>query len=256
MTIYLKRHWPLLSGRALMIASAILGLFWVSMDVTPAPLSSPMGMRAAVSVQVNMISAATSTTAPKATVSEPLAEKSPAPEPLPAIANKPAAPAPNDKEIVQTIEEKPALKPTNTTELSETSTDDKTIAEVQEQEVVQQVTENEQDSEPQNAVASNNQAAGAHQEPVFVEPLFAAPPTPPRYPTIARKRGQQGVVWVDVWLDEHGQQTQTTVSQSSGLNSLDESALAAVGNWRFKPHQINGLAIASRVRIPIEFSLQ
>lgn len=87
------------------------------------------------------------------------------------------------------------------------------------------------------------------------QPVFARTPTPPRYPTIARKRGQQGTVWLDVWLDKYGQQQKLAIATSSGLNSLDNSAFQAVSNWHFKAHLVNGIAMATRVRIPVQFSL-
>ncbi|MBD1391325.1 energy transducer TonB [Neiella sp. HB171785] len=257
MTVYLKRNWPLLSGRALMITAALLCLFWVSMDVTPAPLSSPMGIRSAVSVQVNMVAAPQPVARQPASANAqpvPVAEPSAAEVTSAALFEQPAEPV--ETPLEQTTEQQEAVLIANN-EPSATTTETPPLTEVTEEMVeIEKVTKSDVGNEQQTAIAANHQASGAHQQPVLVEPLFAAPPSPPRYPTIARKRGQQGVVWIDVWLDAQGQQTQTTISQSSGLNVLDESALAAVGSWRFKPHQVNGLAMASRVRIPIEFSLQ
>ena len=111
-------------------------------------------------------------------------------------------------------------------------------------------------SEPQQTARASSQAAnGAHQQVVVTEPLFAAPPTPPRYPTIARKRGQQGTVWLDVWLDEEGKQAKLAIAKSSGLAVLDESALKAVSQWQFQGYRVGGVRMASRVRIPVEFAL-
>lgn len=100
-------------------------------------------------------------------------------------------------------------------------------------------------------------ATPAQSKPVWVsKPTFARQPKAPRYPKLARKRGQEGTVWLDVWLDEQGQQARLEVAQSSGLDMLDQSALKAVSKWRFKPLKQNGVAMASRVRIPVEFSLR
>ncbi|MEH6357844.1 MAG: energy transducer TonB [Pseudomonadales bacterium] len=96
---------------------------------------------------------------------------------------------------------------------------------------------------------------GIHNAPIISEPLFERTPAPPKYPTVARKRGQQGTVWLEIWLDEWGMQSKLSIMQSSGTRVLDKAALQAVSDWRFKPHQINGQGIASRVRIPVEFAL-
>lgn len=91
--------------------------------------------------------------------------------------------------------------------------------------------------------------------PVQTEPSFLEPPKPPRYPSLARKRGQQGTVLLELWLDETGHQTKLRVSQSSGVSTLDKAAIAAVAKWRFQAHRLNGLSVASRVTVPLEFVL-
>jgi protein TonB len=113
-----------------------------------------------------------------------------------------------------------------------------------------------------NTAANPNSSPIAHpagqvgkHEPIITEPVFAAQPMPPRYPTVARKRGQEGTVWLDIWLDEKGQKSKLEVSESSGLALLDASALKAVSGWQFKPYEENGIRTASRVRIPVVFSL-
>lgn len=104
--------------------------------------------------------------------------------------------------------------------------------------------------------ASSEEEPGLHPILVTSDPLFAHTPTPPRYPTVARKRGQQGVVWVDVWLDNEGRQVDCKLFQSSGYDSLDKAALKAVTRWRFQPYIDKGHRKASIYRIPIEFSLR
>jgi protein TonB len=97
-------------------------------------------------------------------------------------------------------------------------------------------------------------AAGVHEISI-TEPIFSSSPIAPQYPQLARKRGQQGTVWVDVLLDEQGRQIRTDIFQSSGVSPLDRAALAAVKQWRFIAHRINDIAVTSRIRIPVEFSL-
>ncbi|WP_417221930.1 energy transducer TonB [Amphritea sp.] len=101
----------------------------------------------------------------------------------------------------------------------------------------------------------HNAGQAGNHETIITEPVFAAQPKPPRYPTVARKRGQEGTVWLDIWLDEKGQKSKLEVTQSSGLALLDASALKAVSGWQFKPYEENGIRTASRVRIPVIFSL-
>ncbi|MEK1940745.1 MAG: TonB family protein [Pseudomonas sp.] len=86
-------------------------------------------------------------------------------------------------------------------------------------------------------------------------PSFLQPPERPRYPSLAKRRNQQGVVLVEVRLDERGQQRALHIVQSSGVESLDEAALKAVSAWQFRPETSDGRAVPSRVQIPIEFAL-
>lgn len=86
-------------------------------------------------------------------------------------------------------------------------------------------------------------------------PSFLRPPAAPRYPSLAKRRNQQGVVLLEVCLDEHGRQLALQVVRSSGVQSLDEAALEAVAAWQFRPETEDGRAVPSRVQIPIEFAL-
>lgn len=98
-------------------------------------------------------------------------------------------------------------------------------------------------------------AKGHVARPLISNPSFSAPPKPPRYPSVARKRGQQGTVWLEIWLDELGEQTRLFVSESSGVPALDKAALRAVSAWQFQPHRYESSVVAARVRIPVEFVL-
>jgi protein TonB len=87
------------------------------------------------------------------------------------------------------------------------------------------------------------------------KPSYLQPPTQPHYPNLAKRRNQQGVVLVEVRLDERGQQRALQIVRSSGVESLDEAALEAVADWHFRPETLDGRAVPSRVQIPIEFAL-
>ncbi|PIE25264.1 MAG: hypothetical protein CSA60_00975 [Neptuniibacter caesariensis] len=183
---------------------------------------------------------------PETTAKPAPVEKKPAPpkkiaklvaKPIP----KPVAKAPKPKRV------KPKKQPQARPTLDETK----------------QLAKNITDQAPRAAASMNEQAPDktipAVTEAVHLsKPVFAAPPTPPRYPKLARKRGQQGVVLLEVWLDKEGKQSRLTIIKSSGLPSLDKSALKAVSTWKFKPYmdENSGVRLASKVQIPVEFLLQ
>jgi protein TonB len=94
-------------------------------------------------------------------------------------------------------------------------------------------------------------------EPVLVKkPKFLQSPNYPEYPAIARRRGQQGTVWLEILLSEKGQQLRLSIARSSGFVALDEAAKVAVARWQLAPYQMNGVAVRSRVQVPVEFVIR
>jgi protein TonB len=68
---------------------------------------------------------------------------------------------------------------------------------------------------------------------------------PPRYPRDAVARGEKGIVALFVKVAPTGEVEDAEVVQSSGHESLDDAARAAVLRWRFIPARRDGLAIES-----------
>ncbi|MCM2679598.1 energy transducer TonB [Echinimonas agarilytica] len=106
-----------------------------------------------------------------------------------------------------------------------------------------------------NDTVEPEQDSGLHNE-IVTEPSFRTPPQPPVYPRLAQRRGQEGVVWLEIQLDEFGRQLNTIILTSSGVDSLDLAALTAVAQWQFEGRQRGDSRVPSRVQIPINFSLQ
>lgn len=93
------------------------------------------------------------------------------------------------------------------------------------------------------------------KEVIIYKPQLIAPPIPPKYPMIARRKKQQGTVWLDISLDQQGQQKALYIHKSSGVPVLDKAAIKAVKQWQFAQFQHNYHAQQFKIRIPIEFSL-
>lgn len=99
--------------------------------------------------------------------------------------------------------------------------------------------------------------AVAPAAPVLVtKPQFLVPPSQPVYPPVAQRRGQQGTVWLEILLSESGKQLKLSITRSSGVESLDNAAKVAVAEWKFAPYRMNGMAVLSRVQVPVEFVIQ
>ncbi|WP_265169761.1 energy transducer TonB [Pseudomonas solani] len=187
-------------------------------------------------------------------------------EPAPAVAEPVARPAPAPRKVEPqsrpVAEAKPiAIKP----RLVSPEAPARKVARVEPK--PQPRPQSRPSSEPSvaHAAASAPQPAPAQQvaiaaklpkaEVVIDQPSFLTPPKPPIYPAQARRRNQQGVVLVEVRLDERGGLREMKLLRSSGIESLDEAAINAVASWRFRPEVQDGEPVPSRVRIPIEFAL-
>ena len=85
-------------------------------------------------------------------------------------------------------------------------------------------------------------------------PIYRINP-PPSYPVIARKRGYQGNVTLEVLINKQGKVIDLKVYASSGYSMLDKTAAAAVKKWLFQPGMRGSEKIEMWVRVPIRFKL-
>ena len=78
---------------------------------------------------------------------------------------------------------------------------------------------------------------------------------PPAYPEIARRRGQQGRVVLQVMVSAEGLPVTVSVAESSSYPTLDAAAVHAVQQWRFVPASRGGIPIAATAEVPVRFRL-
>jgi len=77
----------------------------------------------------------------------------------------------------------------------------------------------------------------------------------PVYPEVARRRGWEGTVLFEVLVLKDGHVGKVKMLQSSAYRSLDRAARKSLRHWVFKPASSFGVAVDSRVAIPIAFVL-
>ena len=75
----------------------------------------------------------------------------------------------------------------------------------------------------------------------------------PQYPDRAREKGIDGTVNVQVLVGTDGLVKDVRVVKS--IPELDESAVACVRRWRFKPARAKGQPVAVWVGVPVKFTL-
>ncbi|HVO80274.1 MAG TPA: energy transducer TonB [Terriglobales bacterium] len=74
-------------------------------------------------------------------------------------------------------------------------------------------------------------------------------------PVVSRSEipdGVEGIVIVEVTIDNHGTVVETKIVQSLGYG-IEERVLAAVRNWRFTPATMDGVAIPSQQDVYFHF---
>lgn len=80
--------------------------------------------------------------------------------------------------------------------------------------------------------------------------------TPPVYPMMSKRLGEQGRVVLRVELDETGRVSGARVTNSSGVPRLDEAALAAVRQWHCNPAKRDGEPVRAVATQPFDFTLK
>lgn len=78
----------------------------------------------------------------------------------------------------------------------------------------------------------------------------------PAYPDLSIAAGEQGTVWVRVWMDMHGSPRDVRLHRSSGFTRLDRAALQGAWQMRCEPFQDRGRAQAIWAMAPIAFELE
>ena len=89
---------------------------------------------------------------------------------------------------------------------------------------------------------------------VRAQPKYKQNPAP-EYPSLARKRGWQGKVVLEVVILADGSVEQVRLHSGSGFALLDKAAITGVGRWRFSPEMHDGKAVASKVLVPVNYTL-
>ena len=79
--------------------------------------------------------------------------------------------------------------------------------------------------------------------------------TPPAYPGLARKRGQEGTVILRVLVNREGRVVDLSIDVPSNFSLLDRAALAAVRKWIFEPGRRGEERVPMWVRVPVTFKL-
>jgi protein TonB len=73
---------------------------------------------------------------------------------------------------------------------------------------------------------------------------------------MARRRGYEGTVLVEVLVSREGRVEDLRLSQSSGYSVLDQAAMDSMKKWLFEPATINDEKVEMWVKVPVRFHLK
>ncbi|HKQ30097.1 MAG TPA: TonB family protein [Burkholderiales bacterium] len=77
----------------------------------------------------------------------------------------------------------------------------------------------------------------------------------PAYPSLSRRLGEQGRVWLRVFVNPDGSAREVQVRTSSGHVRLDRAAKQAAERWKFVPARNGSVAVGAWVEFTINFTL-
>lgn len=78
---------------------------------------------------------------------------------------------------------------------------------------------------------------------------------PPKYPIESLRKKEQGVVLLHLTVGSDGRVADISIARSSGFDRLDNAALRAVRDWRWRPMMRGGQPIPVSGDMPIPFTL-
>lgn len=128
---------------------------------------------------------------------------------------------------------------------------------------------------PPTLAAQSQAAVGDVQERQVLEPLPPVRTAPaevvvsqprfdanyldnpaPAYPALSRRMGEEGKVFLRVFVEPDGRPSVVEIKTSSGSPRLDQAAEQAVRRWRFIPAKRGSEAVSAWVVVPISFNLK
>ena len=77
----------------------------------------------------------------------------------------------------------------------------------------------------------------------------------PNYPLDEKKAGVDGVVVLEIVVDQKGDVTETDIIRSSGNGNLDDAAVEAVKQWKYEPGVMEGKPVPVKMVIKVRFEL-
>ena len=240
--------------RLITAAGISLCLHLVMLALMPPPQKTAPTLRPATTLGVKIQSAPRQTPAPDARATAPSSKATPAQKPT-VLASEPEPP----KYSAARPEPAPPKRPTARPEIAPPAPPQ--TATMIESPIEAPTTEahSEQAGDIPTSLAAQpaGPADDAHIAMDRLIDVHAAYRDNPRpaYPAMAKRLGWKGTVTLRVTVDPHGDPVDVIIAASSGRTILDQAAVNAVRQWRFRPATKAGRPIQDTVLVPVSFQL-
>ena len=89
----------------------------------------------------------------------------------------------------------------------------------------------------------------------YDDPPVPLKPIRPKYPKVAKEKGIEGTVVVQVYVNEKGRVTETVILKGIPDSGLDEAAIKAIEKVKFRPAKAKGKKVGVWISIPVNFRL-
>jgi protein TonB len=107
-----------------------------------------------------------------------------------------------------------------------------------------------------NAALQGRESLTLEGQTSAAEPLDTTRNRRPNYPEASRRRGEQGIVLLELSVDANGRVIDVRVTESSGFSALDAAAVETLREWRFRPAQRGGMPVAGSITTAVHFRLE
>jgi len=111
-----------------------------------------------------------------------------------------------------------------------------------------------EDPAPKVSQGKVDATPGEAQDTDFSRIKIALKPPAPAYPAEAKAQRIQGIVVVEITVNEQG--VPVGVRALSGPEELRSTAMGYAEQWRFQPHKVNGKPVKARFKLTMPFRLR
>ena len=90
----------------------------------------------------------------------------------------------------------------------------------------------------------------------YLNPATGVESVAPLYPAESKRKGEEGTVHLLALIGAEGRADEVVLAKSSGFPALDDAAIEAVRQWRFRPTAQNPVPAGTWRDVPVNFVMQ